>query len=208
MVANGGSKSSGVFINCPFDAAFNSLLRPLLFTILYVGYRPRLASERSDSGELRLQKICKLIESCEVSIHDLSRLRAQEEGELYRLNMAFELGLEYGFRTFSTQGGGRKLLVLETGRYEFMKALSDLSGVDIKNHDDDPALLVRRVRNWFIETVGLKRLPSSTKIWYDFNDFMAEFYERRQEEGFEEEDLHMMPVPELLDFMEEWIKEG
>ena len=29
-----------VFINCPFDSAYNSLLRPLLFTIIYFGLAP------------------------------------------------------------------------------------------------------------------------------------------------------------------------
>ena len=54
--------SNNVFINCPFDSDYISLLRPLLFTILYLGYNPRIASERSDSGEARFQKICELIE--------------------------------------------------------------------------------------------------------------------------------------------------
>jgi hypothetical protein len=31
-----------VFVNCPFDEAFYPLLRPLLFTILYLGFRPRM----------------------------------------------------------------------------------------------------------------------------------------------------------------------
>jgi hypothetical protein len=51
-----------VFVNCPFDDKYLTLLRPLLFTIVYLGYRPRIASERSDSGENRLDKICELIQ--------------------------------------------------------------------------------------------------------------------------------------------------
>ncbi len=42
-----------VFINCPFDSECYSLLRPLLFTIAYLGFNPRIAIETSDSGETR-----------------------------------------------------------------------------------------------------------------------------------------------------------
>jgi hypothetical protein len=39
-----------VFINCPFDEQYYPLLRPLLFTVVYLGFNPRIASERSDSA--------------------------------------------------------------------------------------------------------------------------------------------------------------
>ena len=95
--------SRNVFVNCPFDSEYLPLLRPLLFTIIYVGFIPRIASERADSGEKRVDKICELIRACQYSIHDLSRLRASEIGEFSRMNMPFELGIEYGSRRFGAQ---------------------------------------------------------------------------------------------------------
>lgn len=53
--------ASNVFVNCPFDHAYRALLRPLLFTVVYLGYHPRIASERLDSAENRVDKICGLI---------------------------------------------------------------------------------------------------------------------------------------------------
>ena len=50
-----------VFVNCPFDSEYLPLLRPLLFTIIYVRFMPRIASERSDSGENRIDKIAHAI---------------------------------------------------------------------------------------------------------------------------------------------------
>jgi hypothetical protein len=47
---------SNVFINCPFDEDYLPLLRPLLFTVVYLGFNPRIASERSDSAENRLYR--------------------------------------------------------------------------------------------------------------------------------------------------------
>jgi len=84
---------SNVFVNCPFDEDYRPLMRPLLFTVICLGYTPRLASERSDSGENRVDKICDLVYESKYSIHDLSRLKSEEAGEFYRLNMPFELGL-------------------------------------------------------------------------------------------------------------------
>ena len=196
-----------VFINCPFDEEYYALLRPLLFTILSLGFTPKIALERTDSGELRISKICQLIESSKYSIHDLSRLQSSRRKEFFRLNMPFELGIEYGCRYFSRNHlSKKKCLILEKERFNFMKALSDLSGVDIKSHKNDPPTLVREVRNWFIETVGLKKLKSATALWYSFNDFMSDFYMSRRREGFTKDDLSMMPVPEFIAFIQDWLQ--
>ena len=48
--------SSNVFINCPFDSDYVPLLRPLLFTVLFLNLNPRIASERFDSGEAKNQQ--------------------------------------------------------------------------------------------------------------------------------------------------------
>ena len=61
-----------IFINCPFDREYLSLLKPLLFTVIDCSLEPRIASERSDSGEERLKKIRELIRgsSFESSVKD------------------------------------------------------------------------------------------------------------------------------------------
>ena len=196
-----------VFINCPYDPGYYPLLRPLLFTVIYVGYNPKIASERSDSGEQRIDKICELIRESKYSIHDLSRLKCSRKNEFYRLNMPFELGIDYGSRRFATNRlKDKRCLILEKEVYDYRSALSDFSGVDIKNHDNDPAMMVRAIRNWFVETVGLKPLDSPTVIWYRFNDFAFDFYEKRQAEGFTDEDLEVLPVQEYVGFIENWVR--
>jgi hypothetical protein len=195
-----------VFINCPFDSEYHSLLRPLLFTVIYLGFNPKVALESSDSGELRINKICHLIRESRYSIHDLSRLQSSKPKEFYRLNMPFELGIEYGCRQF---GPGylrtKRCLILEKDRFNYIKALSDLSGVDIKSHDDKPSGVIREVRNWFVETVGLRGVESPQVIWYKFNDFMTDFYTERLAEESSDEDLSMMPLPEFTTFIRDWI---
>jgi len=196
-----------VFINCPFDSEYHPLLRPLLFTIVYLGFNPKIALESSDSGEQRLDKICELIGNSKYSIHDLSRLKSKARGEFYRLNMPFELGIDYGSRRFASNYLTRKKhLILEKGPFDYRKALSGISGVDIKNHNNEPAKVVQAIRNWFVETVGLESVAGPTAVWYKFNDFTSDFYARRKSEGFSDEDLDMMPVREYINFIRRWLR--
>jgi hypothetical protein len=86
-----------------------------------------------------------------------------------------------------------------------MKALSDLAGVDIKNHRDDPLILIRELRNWFMVTIGLTHADSPTVIWYNFNDFMHDCYNEMKSKGFSDEDIRMMPVPEFTSSIKDWL---
>jgi len=194
-----------VFINCPYDTEYVPLLRPLLYTVVALGYRPRLASDRSDSTENRVDKIVGLIRQSRLSIHDISRLKASTVGEFSRFNLPFELGLAHGSCVFGTKSMRRKCcLILEKDQHDFRRALSDLAGVDIKAHGNEPARVVRSVRNWFVETVGLKDVPSPTRIWYGFTDFATDFYAAREADGFSKEDLNMMPTLEYVEFIQRW----
>ena len=88
-----------VFINCPFDEAhINDLLKPVLYVIVKNGLQPRISLEISDSGQSRLDKIIALIRSCRYSIHDISLARANKGKEYARMNMPFELGIDFGLR--------------------------------------------------------------------------------------------------------------
>lgn len=194
-----------VFVNCPFDPDYADLLRPLLFTLLYLGYNPRIATERADSGEPRITKIIQLIEESKFGIHDLSRIKAQTAGELFRFNMPFELGMDYGCRTFhGAQWKRKKCLILESERYRYQAAISDLSNSDIKEHGNKPDKIVQQVRNWLVQE-DLSNGPSPTQIWYDFNDFMAKLYDDLTAKEFSPDDIQNLPSPELMGHMKHWI---
>ena len=196
--------NKNVFVNCPFDEEYRPLLHPLIFTIIALGFTPRLALEELDSGQPRITKICRLIGHCRFGIHDLSRIRASKRGEIFRLNMPFELGLDIGARVYNPRKHrSKRSLILEKDKYRFQAAISDLSNSDIRHHNGEPAAVVTAVRNWFAEN-GLKGIPSASSIWYGFNDFMAEFYEKRTIEGFTDDDIYDMPLRELIDYMKRW----
>ena len=199
--------SKNVFINCPFDDQFIPLLRSILFVIIYLGFTPRIALERFDSGEARINKIINLIEASKFSIHDLSRIKSSKKSEYFRLNMPFELGVDIGCKIFKDgKAKDKKCLILEKEKYGYQKALSDLSNSDIKSHDNEPEEVIRQIRDWFVVN-ELERADSATIIWESFNEFMADFYLKRKEEGFREKDILKMPVPEFIRFINEWIIE-
>lgn len=194
-----------VFINCPFDEDYRQLFLSVLFAVSYLGFIPRIALERSDSGESRVHKVLALINQSKYGIHDISRIMATQEGEHYRMNMPFELGIDYGCQKLK-EGiwSSKKLLVLEKEKYRYRVALSDLSGSDIKNHNDDPQAIIKSVRNWFIPE-EMPRGPSGNKIWQAFNDFNAYVYEILVEEDGHSS-IDDVEIPEILIHMREWLK--
>lgn len=197
--------SKNVFINCPFDSKYSKLLRPILFTIIYLGYIPHIASERSDSGEVRFNKICKLISESRFSIHDISRLKASKKLEYFRLNMPFELGIDIGCRLFGNDKvKGKRCIIFEKERYSYQKALSDLSGFDIKAHNDKPRKIVEELRHWFVENDAIVA-ESATIIWDNFNLFMTDFELTATTKGYEQKDIKKMGVPEFVYFIKKWL---
>jgi len=195
-----------VFINCPYDAEYLPLLRPLVFTVLYAGLNPRLASERLNSGETRISKIVELIRESRYAIHDLSRIQAARKGEYFRLNMPFELGLDVGCATFSSDHNLRKkrCLILEKERYRYQIAISDLSSSDIEAHQNDPFRVVQVVRNWLENEIG-RKLPGPSGLYDLFCVFMGENYNRLMASGFTQDDIRELQIAELMRHMREWL---
>lgn len=199
---------TNVFVNCPFDEKYLPLLRPLLFAVIYLGFKPRIALEAIDSGELRLDKIVELIRESKFSIHDLSRSEASAPGELYRLNMPFELGVDFGCRLFGRPRQRlKRTLVLEAKPHRYKASISDLAGADIECHGDEPYKVIGIVRNW-LKNVCLAEAVGPALISSSFSDFMAHNFDALVEQGFSAEDIENLPVGELIERMEAWIVDG
>lgn len=197
-----------VFINCPFDSDYAPLLQAMLFTVIDLGLHPRIATESIDSGALRLEKIWLLIENSMLSIHDLSRAQATAPGEFYRLNMPFELGLDYGCRQFGGRGRARKrILILEERPYRYQASLSDLAGCDIQVHGADYQIIMRKVRNWLASEARLAPVGAN-RIILRYADFQAWHFDRQLERGFSEDDIRDYPTVELMDAMRDWVRLG
>ena len=193
-----------VFVNCPLDEDYDHILQAVLFCIVRFGLKPRIATERSDAGESRISKILDLIQSSRYSIHDLCRCQARDEGEYYRLNMPFELGLDFGCRRY---GAGRLadkvILVLEDKRYRYQAAISDLAGSDIEAHHGNYQLAVRKVRNWLAGMPDFESIGAA-RVLADYEDFQEWYFRRQRNLGFSDDDIRDYSTAELLRAMIDW----
>lgn len=196
---------TNIFINCPFDNEYRPLLRSLLFASIYFGLDPLIAQTPS-SAIIRIDQIKSHIKSSKYSLHDLSRSKPMKKNDLPRFNMPYELGLDIGCSAFGIKKfREKKILILETDKYHYQKVLSDISGQDIENHDNDPATLIRKFRNWLSTVNQSKTYPSGNVVWIAYNQFFADITNTLSANGFTNSEIENMPVSDFINFSKDWI---
>jgi len=204
----GSSFERSVFINCPFDGDFAPLLQAIAFCVADLGFLPRLAPENSDNAANRLDRIIEIVRESKFGIHDVSRNKAVQAGEFYRLNMPFELGLDHGAARF---GAGqlklKGILVLEETKYDYQRSISDISGWDIEAHGGDHVTAVRKVSRWLIQHAGATAI-GPTQILRDYQDFQEWYWERELVRGASESDILEYPSIDFVRAMTEWTALG
>jgi hypothetical protein len=200
-------ESKNVFINCPFDNEYYPLLKVIFFVLIYLGYKPKIA-ETSDSGQVRLLKIKDLMAASPLSIHDLSRVDPLKADAPARLNMAFELGIDFGLKYSGiTDLQVKRFLILEKEDHRYKLVLSDISGNDIKSHKNDPELIIKSIRDW-VKSQGVKKtVPRHKLIFAAYNEFSTYYNRMISEEGYDPKEITALTFSDVIDIMYQWIKE-
>ncbi len=174
MAESGPASFGDVFINCPFDDEYAETFRALIFAVYACGFVPRSAREADDAGEPRIEKLYRLIEACRYGIHDLSRTELDPVSGLPRFNMPLELGIFLGARRY---GGAahksKRALILDVDQYRYQRFISDLAGMDVHEHGDDPLRALQETRDWLV-TVSRRRLPSADRLARLYGQFVVE----------------------------------
>lgn len=202
------SFEKSVFINCPFDEDFAPILQAIAFCVVYLGFSPRLAPENSDNAVARLDRIIEIVKGSKYAIHDLSRCRSTSKNQYARMNMPFELGIDHACSRFGGAPYDKKsILILEERRYDYQKALSDISGWDIEPHNGDHQKAVTKVRTWLTAQAGAPRTGPS-KILGEYAAFQEWYWERELAAGASEDDIREYPTVEVVDAMHEWMSPG
>lgn len=163
-----------VFINCPFDAQYRPLLRGLLFAVHDCGFSARSALEVEDSGEVRVQKIIRIIGECPFAVHDISRVELDKQTNLPRFNMPLELGLFLGARAFGDAVNQQKrCVVLDDDPFRFQSFCSDIAGQDIRAHSGKVSSAIEIARNWLSTTPPAQGtvIPSGSVIAGRYKQF-------------------------------------
>ena len=160
-----------VFINCPFDRSYRPIFDALVFAVHDAGYIARSAQEVRDTGEVRIEKVLRLVRESKFGIHDISRTTLDRATRLPRFNMPLELGLFLGAREFGDRRQREKVtLVLEREKYSYLKFCSDISGQDPEAHNGEPSEAVTIVRNWLRTHSGFG-MPSAEQMLRRFTRF-------------------------------------
>lgn len=158
---------NSVFLNIPLDRKYRPLLRAIVFAVYDCGFVARCALEDEDTGEVRIDKIYRLIAASKYGIHDISRTTLDSRNRLPRFNMPLELGIFLGARHFGQKRHAlKRALVLDADQYRYRRFCSDISGQDIRSHQNSTALAIRSVRNWLRNTPDTKGVvfPSAERI--------------------------------------------
>lgn len=191
-----------VFINCLFDKTYFPLLKPLLFTLVYVGLIPKI-SETADSGQIRLLNIKNLMSVSKYSIHDLSRMEPLRKNEYPRFNMPFECGIDFGLKLSNEANfGEKKFLILEKEQYRYHKVISDIAGNDIKSHRNEPEQIIKVVRDWFKPTIS--EIPRHKEIWLAYNEFAFDYENILVSEGYDPQEINAVTFSDIIQNMTEW----
>jgi len=206
---------TSVFVNCPFDPSYQPLFVALIFTIRDCQFQPRCALEVSDSGEVRIKKIERIIAECRLGIHDISRIEMSLANGLPRFNMPLELGLFLGARSFGNRLQKRKkCLILDSEPYRYREFCSDISGQDIEDHSSEASRLVSKTRNWLQGILAADTssrvdkqarnplIPGGQRIFDRYQHFQRELPETCKELKL---DAAPLPFVEFLYLVDEWL---
>lgn len=162
-----------VFINCPFDEEYAPMFEAIVFAVQDLGFRPRSARERLDSGEVRLSKIRELIGASRYSIHDLSRTELDAATALPRFNMPLELGIDLGCKWFDRTRANKSLLIFDSEAFRYQKYISDLAGQDIQQHGANPPTAIVAIRHWLRAASDIP-LRAGTTIYRRYQQFRSD----------------------------------
>lgn len=188
-----------VFINCPFDEDYMPLLRVILFTIFSCGFVPQCSLGEDDGSDSRLDKIMRCIDNCKYGIHDISRVELSENN-LPRFNMPFELGIFFGAKRFGR--GAHKMknaLIFERKKYQYQQYLSDLNGIDTKAHNNDPDIIIHKIRDWLSTASQRENIPGHKFLQAQYAQFKKNLPDIVAQMGL---DFHDIPFNEYCDIVE------
>lgn len=153
-------RQRAVFLNVPYDDAYQAYFVTLVCTLVCLGLVPRCVLEVREVGQGRLNRIFDLLRNCGASIHDLSRV-----GSPPRFNMPFELGIACAL---AMRGDRHEVVVIDRRPHRLDRVLSDYKGRDpeiyagcsglidavVDAFENDPRIDLERLRQ---DVGGLRR---------------------------------------------------
>ena len=149
----GKRRIESVFLNIPYDVAFENLYLAYIVGLTQLGLAINAALAVPSQG--RLTTIIELIDESDFSIHDLSRVEVSRG--VPRFNMPVELGLAL-YRSHITNGQHR-VFIFERKQYRAQRSTSDVNGIDPQIHNGTVRGLMGGLRNIFRQPQDVTTVP-------------------------------------------------
>lgn len=171
-----------VFVNVPFDRKYSPIRDAIIFVIYDCGFVARSALEVEDSGQARVDKILDIIQQSKFGVHDISRAGIDRQTRLARFNMPLELGFFLGAKRYGDERNREKrCLILDRSPYRYRSFCSDISGQDIRVHNDQPRDAIRAVRDWLSNQRGDLVIPGGKAVFDRYQRFRLQLPQQAHE---------------------------
>ena len=162
-------KQNAVFLNIPYDDQFEDLYLAYIVGLTQLGLEINATLAVPNQG--RLERIIQLIESSDVSIHDLSRIELSSG--IPRFNMPLELGL--ALHRSHVTAGKHRVYVFERKAYRMQQSTSDINGIDPQIHNGRPKGVMAGLRNIFHQPKGTTTVPEMLSSYRAVKRRLPEF---------------------------------
>ncbi|HEY1885337.1 MAG TPA: hypothetical protein VGG86_04695 [Roseiarcus sp.] len=167
------------------------------------GFTPRCARESDDGGEVRFDKICRIIRECPYSVHDISKTELDADSGLPRFNMPFELGLFLGAKRFGGRSHNhKKTLIFDRDRFRYQSYISDIAGQDIHPHKGNVDALIRELAAWLRDEARDPMVPGGVAVASEFGKFKVDLSAIAAETQLEVSEL---TFKDLVEITARWI---
>jgi hypothetical protein len=164
-----------IFINCPFSPDYRDFFHAIVFAIARSGFVRRCARENDDGGEIRFDKICRIIAECRYGVHDISKTEPDPDSGLPRFNMPLELGLFLGAKRFGgRKHSSKKSLILDRDERRYHSFISDIAGQDVHSHGGDVDHLIEQIATWLRDEGRNGAVPGGRAIASEFVRFKVD----------------------------------
>jgi hypothetical protein len=142
-----------VFLNIPYDDQFEKLYLAYVVGLTQLGLDIHVTLAVPNQG--RLKRIVRLVQSSNVSIHDLSRTEISRG--VPRFNMPLELGL--ALHHSHVTGGRHRVYIFEKKPHRALRSTSDINGIDPHIHRGTVKGVMSCLRNIFHQPKDTTTVP-------------------------------------------------
>lgn len=135
----------------------------------------------------------------------ISRVQNYTLSGLPRFNMPLELGIFLGAKKFGDRTQkSKQAMILDNTEFRYRSSVSDLSGVDIQVHSDEPEKVIPILRNW-LATVSRRQLPGPDHLLQLHRSFRLDLPAIAERLGF---GAHPIPYVDFERITAQWIAEA